>query len=118
MKWTKELLKPIILNIIRSDLRHEAKIILDAGNDTDFESLIEYADRFLGSPDGLNTNRKEYSRFDMIACMEVDLLKSKLEYFGRLKKRKSELGFDEEITPELIQRWRQEKLNTLINNKQ
>lgn len=113
MKWTKELLRPIILNIIRSDLAHEANRIIDTCTDVDFESFIEYADKYLNS-----TKKEDNRRFDNIACLELDMLKSKLEYFGRLKKCESAIGFDMEIMPELIAKWRQEKLNTLINNKQ
>ncbi len=119
--WTKELLKPIILNIIRYDLRHEANRILDACSDADLKDLIEYADKYLGHLDydgntiNWHHNRSSgHDHFDNIAVMELDLLKSKLEYFGRIKKCESPIGLDKELISQLIERWRQEKLNQII----
>jgi hypothetical protein len=105
MEYTKEDIKGLVKRIIRKDLLIEALSIIEACTDKDLVSIKMNANRLLESNE---------TSFGNILCMELDLLKSKLEYLGRIPKVKSEIGWDPEFIPELIGKWRDEKLGNLL----
>lgn len=47
-------------------------------------------------------------------CMELDFLAAKLKYFKKLNTDEMSFGIDFELIPELIAKWRDEKLNKII----
>jgi hypothetical protein len=119
MEYTREILTNLVIDVVRDDLKEEAQSILNACLDNDFDRLREYAHKYLDKVEdkkGMIKVQAETRRttFGNIACMELDFLKTRLEYFGRLPKVESTLGISKEMIPDLIARWRDEKLNNLI----
>lgn len=105
MKYTKEDIKGLVKRIIRKDLLIEALSIIEACTEKDLIGIGEHANRLIG---------KSETSFGNILCMELDFLKSKLEYLGRIPKIESEIGIDIVLIPEMIGKWRDEKLDNLL----
>ena len=105
MKYSKEDIKQLVREIIRKELEVEALSIIEACNDKDLLSIKSYAKKMLP---------KNRTGFGNILCMELDTLKSKLEYLGRIPKFESEIGWDPEFLTEMIGKWRDEKLDGLL----
>lgn len=119
MEYTREILTNLVIDILRDDLKEEAQSILNACLDSEFNRLREYAHKYLDKVENKKGVIKvqaetRVSSFGNIACMELDFLKTRLEYFGRLQKVESTLGISKEMIPDLIAKWREEKLNNLI----
>lgn len=121
MEYTREILTSLIIDFIRDDLKEEALSIMEACNDDEFDRLREMAYKYLDDVPGkyekkLKVQSVQTRRvsFGNIACMELDFLKTRLEYFGRIPKVESTIGLSKEMIPDLIAKWREEKLNNLI----
>lgn len=94
-------IKNIVVNILRSDLREEARFVLDNCNADELTKFIKLKNKYKDS-------------FGNIACMEIDFLKSKLEYLGRIPIRESDLGISSELKPFVLDEWRDEKLKGIL----
>ena len=108
----KEVIYEITKNHVRSNLHAQLKYIIDS---VPLSFLIEL-DKILCSKRGSN-----------IVCSEIDFIATKGRYFGYLEQSKLTLlnklnessdseisfGIDFDDIPDLIAKWREEKLNNL-----
>lgn len=93
----------IITENIRPDLLEESLLIIGASTDEELKELFDYIEKRKGK---ISTNS-----FINLSLQHLDFLKTKLEFFGRIPVRESELGLPKEYIQDLIARWRAEKLD-------
>jgi len=105
MYYSKKDIKGLVKKIIREDLLNEAISIIEACPDEYLSSIRMYANKHL--PNNKNS-------FGNLLCLELDFLKSKLEYFGKIPKVESEIGIAKEYIVDLIGKWRDEKLDGIL----
>lgn len=107
---TKEDVKDLIRSIVRDDLMIEALNIVDNLNGEELNKFGDIVTKY--DVDGRGN----------IVCIELDFCKTKLEYFGRIKKVDSELGIDLDMIPDLVLKWvselRDDKLNDLLTKSE
>lgn len=89
----KEDVKDLVKTIIRDDLMIEAINIVD---NLSQDELSKFGDIVTKYDKGSRGN---------IVCIELDLCKTKLEYFNRIPKVESDLGIDLDMIPDLVERW-------------
>lgn len=103
---TKEDVKYLIRSIVSDYLVPEALNIVDNLNQ---EELNKFGDI---------VTKYDKSNAGNIICIELDLCKTKLEYFGRIPKVDSDLGIPLDMIPDLVLKWvselRDDKLNDLL----
>lgn len=96
----KEDVKDLIKGILRKDLIAEALNIVENLNQAElnkFGGIVEKYDK-----------RNQGN----IVCIELDFLKTRLEYFNRIPKVESDLGIDIEMIPDVVEKWRSENITT------
>jgi hypothetical protein len=107
---TKEDVKDLVREIIREELLLEALNIIDNLNEEELNKFGDIKDKYDGGSRG------------NIVCIEIDFCKTKLEYFGRIPKVKSNLGIDLDMIPDLVLKWvselRDDKLNDLLTKSE
>ena len=88
---------------VRDDLHDQVDQIITLSDKKDLERLENL---LKNKSYGANTVSK--------VCMELDFLAAKLKYFKGLNTDEMSFGIDSELIPELIAKWRDEKLNNII----
>lgn len=111
LKMDKTELIEKLKNMIREDLHNQLEVIIH-------HSLDEELSEIIGMVNSKSKNNKlargDYNLFNKV-CIEIDFLVARLKYFGRLPQGfETEFGVDSKLIPDLISKWRDEKLNGLL----
>ena len=101
--WERmELIDKTVVHI-RKDLHEEVEKIILLSEKQDLNKLEQLTKK---------------PKFDSTAvssvCIELDFLASKLKYFGKLNTSELRFGINIDLIPELIAKWRDEKINKII----
>lgn len=105
--------------MIRDDLHSQLQVIINHSTEEDLEGLIDLITKKgklkLNTRDGrISSEDSSDNLFDKV-CIEIDFLTSKLRYFQKLPKEfKTDFGIEFELIPDLISKWRDEKLSGLL----
>lgn len=99
IKMNRNILLQTCLDNTRWELQSQIETIFQFAEDDDLIKLWDIVEG--GKPTNL-------------IFIEIDFIVSKLRYFGKLDKNfKTDFGFTLDLIPELVAKWRNEKLNNL-----
>lgn len=102
--WERLELIKNINKYIREDLHSQVDQIISLSDKKDLskiESLI-------------NSNINSINYIGNNVCIELDFLASKLKYLKKVSNEEIRFGIELDLIPELVAKWRDEKLNKLI----